>query len=670
MALQGIAAPPGRFAAGMEASSPDPCRPIEGKGRTTANSPVPTYCNLGLFQQALVTVVRELPRPNGFIRADIEKMIFFIKYFIPALQLQQTISYKKQNQILLIFCVAAMVLFYLFSNRLNTFKRVHINSDVTEYYSFVTATFECNDLSFSNDCPKFYWAQTTPNGSHVNKRSIGMAYMYTPFYVIAQLINGPSDDGYSKQTQKILVIGIWIYVCIGLFFLGKALYHYFSTTIVIVTLTALLAATNLIWYTNGEPLFTHGVNFMWLSILIYFTIKYHQIQKRRYILFIALAVSMLTIIRPNNILLAAFPILFGVFNKNTLKWKIELLKKNYAHLLLAAAIFFIPLIPQFLYWKYATGSWVYYSYQGEKFYWGRPLVLEVLFSFRKGWFIYTPVMLLSVAGIFYLRKRAKELILPVLFLFPVFLYVTSCWWAWSYGGCFGMRPMIDIYAMLAFPFAAFLANIRWYIMIPTIGFMVFCTWLNIFQAGQYSKGILHYDQMNKETYVAIWRKDKYPQNYDLIISYPDYVKEITGKGSYYQSNELTEGKFSIKFIRAKYLTSVDSLETGAKAIQTSVGITETFQFIHNYAHNRFLIRSGTTGLYLKLNKESRLIYINQKDALIATEFEFVSLGYNKFAMKAPDGLFVECNESNGFVLTAGAKTITDGSYMVIKKIMP
>ena len=579
------------------------------------------------------------------------------------------LSNRRQDISLLVFCVFAMLIFTVFSSYLKTFQRNQINSDVVEYYSFIPAAFECHDLSFTSDCPKFYWAQTTPDGKRVNKRSIGMAYMYLPFYGLSQGISsfkGKNDDGYSLQTQKMLVYGMWIYVIIGLFFLGKALYYFFNSRAVLTTLTILILSTNLIWYTNGEPLFSHGVNFMWFSLLIYSTIKYHQQYKLWPLILISISCSMLTVIRPNNLLLALFPVIYGIYDKESLVIKWSMIKRNYPQLMLASVVFLIPIVPQLMYWKFATGNWIYYSYQGEKFFWDRPWILDVLFSFRKGWLVYTPVMILSIIGMVVLKKSAKQMVLPVIFIFLLFLYVTSCWWAWSYGGCFGMRPMIDVYPLLAFPLAALISVRKWYLWIPVYAFIIATGWLNIFQAGQYREGILHYDQMNKDLYLSIWRRTKYPNDYDLKVSYPDYMKELNGTGSFYQLSDLSNSEFTMKFIRAKFVCSIDSTCQGVSANHEQAHSCDSYIFVYNSFEKKYAIRSVTSRSFWKLNKETYFIDGNEPDILRASLFEIIPLGYNKFALKAPNGFYITSTENNMSRLKADALEINPNSYVVIR----
>lgn len=550
---------------------------------------------------------------------------------------------------------------------LKTFQRKQINSDVVEYYSFVTAAFECNDLSFTSDCPKIYFANTTKDGRKVNKRSVGMAFMYLPWYGLSQLhafALGIKDDGYTKRTESWLIIGNWIYLMIGMFYLAKSLSAFVSIRYTYAAVLLLLTCTNLIWYSNGEVLFTHAVNFMWVSLLIYFTIRYHINQIQQYVVLMAIAIGMLAIIRPNNIIFILIPVLYNIYNRESLLLKIQLIREQWQHILLAASIIFFIAVPQLLYWKFATGNWIYYSYQGEFFYWGNPRVIDFLFSFRKGWFIYTPVMVFSIIGMFRLPAELKPFKWLLFILVPLFIYVCSCWWAWSYGGCYGMRPMVDLYPLLAFPLVALVNLRKWLMAAFIIPILLSLVMLNYFQSWQYNKGILHYDQMNFEVYKSIWMKTKYPMDYDLLISYPDNEKEARGEGSFYSISDITHGKAYIKYIRSGYLqmdTSNTNI-TSASSMADAGGIG----FIYDATTGSYYIKHLSTNLFLTVNIESSLIEVNQSDLINADRFKLVFLGENKFALQAENGFYISSSGGNGHYLKADALTINPTSIFTMK----
>lgn len=550
---------------------------------------------------------------------------------------------------------------------LGTFKRKQINSDVIEYYSFVTAVFECKDLSFTADCPKIYFANTTPQGKKVNKRSVGMALMYLPWYGLSQLhatILNEHDDGYSKRTEAWLMAGMWIYFLAGIYFLGLSLIRYFDLKKVWAGIMFLLLGTNLIWYVNGEVLFTHAVNFMWMSLLIYYTILFHENPGRFNACTIGVILGFITIIRPNNVVFSLVPILYNIHDRQSLLNKYQFVRKHMTMILLAISVGFMVLIPQFMYWKFATGRWIYYSYQGEYFFWLRPKIVDFLLSFRKGWFIYTPLMLFSILGIFSMQSVLKPIKSMVYVLIPLYVYICSCWWAWSYGGCYGMRPMIDIYPLLAFPLISIFNLNKWMRFLVIIPFGVACIGLNYFQAWQYSKGILHYDQMNYNVYKSIWLKTKYPNDYDLMISYPDYKKEARGEGPYYEPMDITNGMATVKFIRSGYVES-DTLSGILSTECKEVHKNGVVRFVYDASAETYLLKFESTGCFVTVNRESKVLEAKQLDVLSADGFKINFLGGNKFALETTDKLFVSASEGSGFKLTADSKKLNPTSIFVL-----
>ena len=193
---------------------------------------------------------------------------------------------------------------------------------------------------------------------------------------------------------------------------------------------------------------------------------------------------------------------------------------------------FLVISPQLVYWKYSTGSWVYYSYGEEGFYFNHPHIIDGLFSYRKGWFIYTPLMLFFVIGFFFMRKRIPELLLPLSIFLLLNIYVVFSWWCWWYGGSFGARPMIDSYGLLALPFATLLEKVisrkKWQKIMASV-FLLFFIYMNLFQTRQYRTSMIHWDSMTKQAYWKVFFREQWPENYENLISPPDYAKALKGE---------------------------------------------------------------------------------------------------------------------------------------------
>jgi hypothetical protein len=155
-------------------------------------------------------------------------------------------------------------------------------------------------------------------------------------------------------------------------------------------------------------------------------------------------------------------------------------------------------LPQLLYWKWTSGHFFFYSYQGEGFHFSTPHIWEGLTSYKNGWLAYTPIMLLALAGIPLLWKQKSPWRWPIAVFLPLHIYLTYSWWCWNYINGFGSRPMIESYALLSFPLALFLVTMskrRWTLRV-TAGVLVFFTWLNLFNTWQFSRGLLWSENAN------------------------------------------------------------------------------------------------------------------------------------------------------------------------------
>ena len=235
--------------------------------------------------------------------------------------------------------------------------------------------------------------------------------------------------------------------------------------------------------------------------------------------------------RPTNLLVVLIPIFYGL-GTPLFKEKYRILKENPIYLVLAVLGAFIIGFPQLLYWKLNTGQWLFFSYTGERFFWDRPVINYFLFSYRKGWLVYSPILVFALVGLFYMKNKLKAYLFPTLFILPIIIYLLSCWWSWWFGGGFGSRPMVDWYALLMFPFAAMLYAIfklHWSIRLSAMALIGIFIALSWHQHWQYRIGMLHFDSMSKAAYKGIFLKTEFPTNLDEMLDTPAYGAAIKGK---------------------------------------------------------------------------------------------------------------------------------------------
>ncbi len=413
-----------------------------------------------------------------------------------------------------------------------------IEWDVISYYGYLPAAFIYHDLSlqfidhYSGEKHFVLWAKKLSNGKRVFKMTMGLSVMYAPFFFVANTLAEPlgyNTGGYSTPYRFALMMAALFYLALGLWVLSKVLLFYFSDRVVAVVLLALGLGTNLFWYSTFEPGMSHVYSFFLASFFIWLTIKWYQKVTFWRSVLLGLVIGLLTLIRPVNVIMALFFILYDIKNGKDFIKRLHLFLNHYRHLIILIIFGFIVLLPQLFYWKSVSGHWLYYSYGDEGFFFMHPHFVDLLFSFRKGWLVYTPVMFFAFLGIYFLYTRLKSWFLPVVVLLPVFLYVASSWWCWWYGGSLGQRELIDIYPFMAVPLAAFLQWVfkqkKFVSKIAELLFVV-SVLLGVFYNVQYYYGAIHWDAMSKNAYLnSFGRIHPTPEFYQLLI-HPDYDRAI------------------------------------------------------------------------------------------------------------------------------------------------
>jgi hypothetical protein len=244
----------------------------------------------------------------------------------------------------------------------------------------------------------------------------------------------------------------------------------------------------------------------------------------------------IALVRPTNILMFFILLLYGVKTWDDFKQRVGFFIRKFHLVLIMLAGFILVWMPQFLYWHEVTGQFLFYSYgpHGGKFYWGQPHILETLFSYKKGWFVYVPLMVFAMAGLVLIRKRVSDMFLPLVIIMVTMVYVQSSWWCWWFGGSFGMRAYVELTGILAFPLAAsfesLLKNQRNFVRIGSLSLVVFFIFLQQFQTFQYKRNLIHYNGMNKEVYWKSFLRLDYHPDYWGSLSLPDY--DLARKGMY------------------------------------------------------------------------------------------------------------------------------------------
>ena len=442
----------------------------------------------------------------------------------------------------LILPVTAVVVVWVNFNITKWKQQDVIQNDIINYYSYLPALFYEQDieLNFLNDSvtneleSRYYWPNTAPNGKKIIKYSMGMAVSYLPFFACAHLycvLSGETRNGFSTPYHVAVQFSSLAYVLVGLYFLVLLLRQYFNEKIIFIALCSVLFGTNLLYYTTIGAGMPHATNFGFVALFLYFIPRWHAKPSLLNSILIGLVFGLLVLIRPVNALFILIFLFYKLNSLSDLKIQIKFFLKSFWPALVVAFVAFLVFLPQLLYWKKITSSFIFNSYVGETFFFSQPHILDGLFSFRKGWLVYTPLMFFALLGMLSLKKHVPCFLWSILLFFPLFVYTIFSWWCWWYGGSFGQRTMIDAYPLLLLPLAAFLSQLQSFskfLKISSMCGIACCFLLNIFQTMQAKWNIIHYDSMTKAAYNdAFFRITKNPER-EKFLKHPDYEKAVRG----------------------------------------------------------------------------------------------------------------------------------------------
>jgi hypothetical protein len=435
----------------------------------------------------------------------------------------QEINHQTKNRYsLTALLIAIIVIGYL------VFSAIPLNVfayDVLGYYLYLPAGCKYKDIALNNfdqfqsilatygTSEGFSHAFRVENGNFVMKYPMGMAIMYYPFYVIgdnlAHLLKYPTD-GFSLPYQLSVLYGCYIYTVIGLIAFRKILLHFFSDVVSAITLILVVFGTNYLLHVSihAQPAMVHNVVFSLHALTIYFTIKWHKNFKLKHIIGLGITIGLTIIARPTEILIVFVPILYNVFSIQSLKQKISLIYYYKKHIIACVTIITVIVSYQLFYWKIITGEYLFDSYGdhlNEGFNFAHPYTLEFLFSFRKGWLIFTPIMIFSLFGFYYFFKNSKQWFFACSAYFIFNLYVMSSWSCWWYGTSFSSRAIIPAYVVLSIPLGYLVTKVvnskSKFLLIPVFVLLIA---LNIFQSWQASKGILDGSRMTRAYYKSVF----------------------------------------------------------------------------------------------------------------------------------------------------------------------
>lgn len=414
-----------------------------------------------------------------------------------------------------------LVVLWFFWSLMNHFPANVLSWDVYGAYLHLPANFIYNDPFLTdwqwiesmnekyNATPTYYQFWTTETGRQIIKYPLGFSVIYAPFFfvghLLAPLFNYP-QDGFSMPYQYAIVFGHCVYVVLGLWFTRKMLKRFFSDNLTAVLMLILFAGTNFYFTSTTMVAMPHGHLLMFYALVVLFTIKIHENPNTKNSVLLGLTIGLAALIRATEILLVLIPLLWHIVDRFSVKekWQWIIINKKFIFQV-ATSIFVVGLI-QLVYYKLASGKFFVDAYNnpGEGFDFLSPYTFDFLFSARKGWLVYTPIMILALMGLWFLYRHDRKVFTPIFIFTLLNIYLLSSWTCWWYAESFGQRSIVQSYPLLLIPMGFTLQKLSELksksVAISIYAVVTLLVAFNQFQTWQMHKGLLHPSRMTAAAY--------------------------------------------------------------------------------------------------------------------------------------------------------------------------
>jgi hypothetical protein len=343
--------------------------------------------------------------------------------------------------------------------------------DSLGYYSYLPSTFIYNNLTHMEtsgndrvipDRIKDYMLNgpynnpKTPLDKYLVQYTIGIALMELPFFLIAHLqstLMDSNQDGFGNVYCQWIKISNIVYFLLGFWLAFLSLRRFYNSDLARFVCFIIFLGSNMLFFTSYHFGMSHVPLFFLYALVIYWSLAFHEHPTFKKSILIGLAIGLVILIRATDIIILLIPLLYDVYDKKSLIEKWQFIKCQRWKLLVGILIAFLPIVPQLIYWKIMSGSYFYYSYGSQKLDLSNPHILDGWFGSDNGWLHYSPMMLLSVFGLIMYKMNKKWALASIIIIFG-YSYLIYSWFCYQYVNGFGSRPMINIYAILAFPMAA------------------------------------------------------------------------------------------------------------------------------------------------------------------------------------------------------------------------
>ena len=354
-----------------------------------------------------------------------------------------------------------------------------VRGDGVGYYAFGRAILIGGNLDFTKDWldanSSFRMGRVAPDGNinqnqftatgHLdNHFTIGPAILWAPFLVTAHFVveasrmfgSQVSADGFSSPYRIAMALGTALYGFLSVWFSFLLAKKYCGEKWAFLAALGIWFASSLPVYMYFNPSWSHAHSAFVVALFLWYWDRTRAGRTAtQWLILGAIAGLMMDVYYINAVLLIV-PLMesLAVYRDRLNAGEIEQAMQLFISNIIFVIAILVAFAPTLITKKIIYGSYFNFGYT-ERWFWKSPALLKVCFSSEHGLFSWTPILILSVAGLFLLRRYDRDLSFFLSGGFLVFLYAIGCYENWSGISSFGNRIFISLTPMFVLGLASF-----------------------------------------------------------------------------------------------------------------------------------------------------------------------------------------------------------------------
>lgn len=349
-------------------------------------------------------------------------------------------------------------------------------SDEVQYFAFLRSLAFDGDLSFQNEYQHFFDAgaggagfhdtflaeRFTAAGRRINFGTIGPALLWAPFYALGHLaawLTGAPMDGYSAPYVTAVAYGSAIYGWAAIWLSTLVAARWFGTRL--SPGLAVLAGTPLLFYMYVAPPFSHACATFAVALFLWVWMRVRDHWTMGGVIALGIAGGLMGTMRDQTVLFLIAPAVdFLWVRRSGVQGPGSTVRLAVA----GTVATLVAYSPHLLASRAINGYVGPHESVGNKMSWSSPHALEVLFSTDHGWFAWTPLALLGLAGLVVMAAGRSRATRPdaawvgacALIAVALQVYINGAVESWTVAGAFGQRRFVELTPLLVLGLSALL----------------------------------------------------------------------------------------------------------------------------------------------------------------------------------------------------------------------